>query len=159
MADRQFQQVNYSLEKNIVRLYAVVSMTSSTTPVLQKWNPPPPGSGSVGTYSAAATSNPAATLRSNGWQGINSVTRVSTGVWTFQMQDAYQRLLQIGMNATNSTGSPVAFAPAWWTTTNVQSNSAPFIKISLLSATNTPADPSTGDLLFFAFELQNSTAV
>ena len=155
MADRQFQQINYSLEKSLVRLYCAVSVGAAGAVTLQK--PPSLSNSGVGSYTAAATGG--VPLHSNGWQGVSTITRISTGVYTFTLQDAYQRLLGVKVIAQNATGLPTAFSVGLWNSTNVTSNTAPIIKLTMLSATATAADPASGDTLYFEFILQNSTAV
>ncbi len=80
MANRQFQQFSFTMEKFTVKLYAKVSIGSSGAP----------------------------TLVSNQHKGIASIVHNSAGDYTITLQDNYYRLLNVTCAVQNASGVPVA---------------------------------------------------
>ena len=77
MANRQFDQFRYSLEKVVRELFASVSFGASGAPTI-----------------VAATS-----------KGISSITRTGTGAYTIQLSDKYTRLLAMHATAVIASGA------------------------------------------------------
>lgn len=151
MANRQFQQYQYALEKAVVHLYCRVSVGGAGAVTLQKWNP------ASRTFSSAPTTGVG--TYAVGAQGIKTVTRTGTGAWTIVLQDSYQRLLGIRLATTAASGVATVGGLAVDSTTDVTSNTAPTIKVVLFSTPGTPADPTSGDKIDLRFTLQNSGAL
>jgi hypothetical protein len=104
MANRQFTQFRYSLEKKIVDLFADVTFGSSGAPTLVK-----------------AKS-----------KGVKSITRTSAGLYVITLQDSYKRLLMMKAIFINATApaSPAAFIVS----TTVGSVNPPAITVTFNSA-------------------------
>lgn len=165
MANRTFIDVSNSLVKGEVRLYAAILVTG-TTPSLLKWNYPSmaPASSIARTYTAALATGGSAGFplqSAQGSEGVFSVARTATGLWTVTLQDAYQRLLRVSGHQTIAGGTANIVQVAENSTiTNMNSGSPAqsVIGVALLSATATLADPTTASRLNLVFTLQNSTA-
>lgn len=152
MANRNFSQDRYTLEKGVTELYATVTVATGAV-TLKKWNPP--GSGSAGSYSAAPTSG---TKYAKGYGGISSVARTAAGAWTITFQDPYVRLL--GVNAMFSTSSAATAAPlvSVDASGNVTTASGGTVKLLFqATASGGGVDPTDGDVML-TFTLQNSSA-
>ena len=138
MANRQFQQFNYSMEKGLVRLYARVNIGATGAPTL-----------------VTTTTN-----SGNPSNGILSVTRASAGRYVFTFGgsgslDTYQRLVYANVNVLNSTISgAVSTQIAVEAVTTV---TAPAVTVQCLAAAGTAVDPNNGDVLLAEFVLKNST--
>ena len=116
MANRSYIDKHYSLVKRLVHLFCDFDTTEAVTPVpsLQKWNYPVFGQGvNARTYTAATT---ASTLPSGspyplqygaGSEGVLDVTRTAVGLYTFRLQDNYQRLMFVDGHAAVAAGTPV----------------------------------------------------
>lgn len=147
MANRQFQQYSYTLEKGIVHLFCRVSVAGGGAVTLQKWNP------ATRTYSSAATSGTG--TYAVGCQGIKSVARTGAGAWTVTLQDSYQRLVAARFTSTAASGTVTVNAMGIDATSDVTSNTAPTVKL-VLAAGTTPTDPASGDKIDLHLILQNS---
>ena len=107
MANRTFIDANFSLIKRMVQLFATIEQAEAVTPVpiLEKWNYGTFNSGpTIRTYTAAPTTPAVPTSAGNfpgqyqiGSEGVMTVVRTATGLWTVRVQDNYQRL--VGLNA------------------------------------------------------------
>lgn len=149
MANRDFQQFSYSLQKGLVTLFARVSVGAAGAVTLQKWNP------ATRAFSAAPTTGVGP--YSVGAEGIKTVTRTGAGAWTIVLQDSYQRLLGACLEASiAASGTLTVIGAGVDSTSDVTSNTAPTIKVLLNSATATAADPASGDVIILRFTLQNS---
>lgn len=168
MADRSFIDVSYSFIKGEVRLYAAVTV-SGTTPTLVKWNYPglAPASSVARTYTAALATGGGGAFplaQAQGAEGVFSVARTATGLWTVTLQNAYQRLLRVSGHQSIAGGAGNIVNVAENTTiTNMNSTALgsvaqSVIGVALLSATATLADPTSGSRINLVFTLQNSTA-
>ena len=165
MANRSFIDRSYSFLKGEVRLYAAISVTG-TTPALLKWNYPSlaPASSVARTYTAALATGGRAAFplqQAQGAEGIFSVARTATGLWTVTLQDAYQRLVRLSGHQSIAGGAGNIVNIAENTTiTNMNSGNPAqsVIGVALLSATGALADPTSGSRLNLVFTLQNSTA-
>lgn len=154
MADRQFQQMAYTIEKSPVTLWIPIAFAATAAPMLLQWNP------LTRTYAAA----PSIGSR----HGAISVTRNSVGNYTLILRDTYQRILETDFTIISSA-NPVAGAIAIRAASNpnaanavtatglsTTSNSVNFI---LFSSANTPADPAATELGIVMLTLQNSAAI
>jgi len=136
MAQRIFQQFVNTLEKQTVRLLAVVTATATQT-----------------------GDSPQTLTRG---KGIASVTAAATGVWTINLQDPYFFLLGCDLiakpatpaTAGNITGAQVLAA------TDITSP-AQKVVLQLLGGVNGVAAtaPATGDVFYIELVLSNSTAL
>ena len=167
MADRSFIDKSYSLLKGEVRLFAALTSLETTPYVtLLEWNYPglAPPAPAARTYTAAPTTGggPAFPLQAvQGSEGIFSVARTATGLWTITLQNAYQRLVDLHGYISVAGGAPNIVAIHENTTiTNMNSGNPPrsIIGVSFMSATATLADPTVGSRVQLVFTLQNSTA-
>lgn len=112
MSNRSYVSDAGTLVKRVVTLWADFSM-SGTTPVLRKWNYGTFNTGpTVRTYTAAPTTPVPATSSGNypgqyqiGAEGVASVTRTGTGLWTLRLQDNYLRLLGLSFFAASADGA------------------------------------------------------
>ena len=133
MANRQFTQFRYSLEKAVVDLYAKVTFGASGAPTLT-WG-----------------------------KGIKSVTggaaAGATGVFTFTLDDRYQKLL--GADATVVLAAASFAAAPFFQVTADNSGAAAKTVVVQLSDADTPAatDPASGEIILFHFTLSNSSAL
>lgn len=165
MASRFFVDGLDSLYKGLTLIRARILM-SGTTPVLQKWSYPAGNSGSVGSYATAPSSgspNFAGGARF-GAEGVRSVTRTGTGLWTFVLQDNYARLLDISVYESLAGGVATIIGVGENTTlSDMTTAGGSTIGVALLSAGSgaavpAVADPATTNGVTLTFLLQNSTA-
>ena len=141
MANRQFNQFNYDLEKGLVRIYARVAIGATGAPTLT-----------------------IATNSGNPSNGIASVTRSAAGKYVFTFGatgstqtnlDTYQRIIFCNANIINSTISTVVSTQI--SVEAVTTVTAPAITIQCLAAAGTAVDPNSGDVLLVEFVLKNAT--
>lgn len=166
MANRSYIDKSYSLVKGKVDLYCAVSVGAAGAVTLQKWNYPTlaPAASTARTYTAAPTTGggPAFPLQAaQGAEGVFSVARTATGLWTITLQDAYQRMVGLAFYSSLAGGlSTVVAIQENTTITNMNSGSPArsIIGITLLSATTNPIDPASGERINLHFQLLNSTA-
>jgi hypothetical protein len=136
MANRMFDMVSFQMEKNVVRLYAKVTIGATGAP----------------------------TLLVNSSKGVLSITRVSAGKYTVvfgtnsRSLDTYAHLLNASVLFDTSAISGVApaAATAYLTADAVQTTASLTFQCDNLSGTAT--DPANGEILRIAVELGNSTA-
>jgi hypothetical protein len=166
MANRGYIDKNYTLVKGQVELYCTVSVGAAGAVTLQKWNYPglAPSSSAARTYSAAPTTGggPAFPLQTaQGAEGVFSVARTGTGLWTITLQDAYQRLIGLtGFSSLAGGLSAVVAVHENTSITNMNSGTPArsVLGVALLGSTGTAVDPASGERLTLRFTLQNSTA-
>lgn len=91
MANRFWMQSISTMTKGLRNLQLRVLM-SGTTPLLQRWQPPGI-SGGYGSYVNATAAVAGFGGPKGGAEGVTSVTRTNTGLWTIILQDNYQRLI------------------------------------------------------------------
>jgi len=166
MANRSFIDKSYTMVKREVRLYAAVACTGegvTAAVALQKWNYPQMGqtAAPARTYTAAPTT-PAGQgyplMYQTGAEGVRSVTRTATGLWTVKLQDNYQRVLRVDAQTQKAGGLSVIVAAGINSTlTDMNATNGSDIGIALLSATATAADPAAGDLILLTFTLADAT--
>lgn len=154
MADRQFQQIAYTIEKSPVTLWIPIAFNGTGAPTLLQWNP------GTRTYAAA----PSIGSR----HGAISIARNSAGNFTLILRDTYQRLMEIGWSiissanpvaitiAARAASNPNATNAATATGLSTTSNSINFV---VFSAAGTPADPAATELGEIKLVLQNSAAI
>lgn len=165
MANRSFIDKSYSMVKRRVDLYAAVSVGAAGAVTLLKWNYPTFGAGpNARTYTAAPTANalptgaPYPLQYGCGAEGVRSVTRTAAGLWTVQLQDAYQRVLGVRATVDLAGGlSAIVGAALNTTITNMNSNGGSTIGVALLSATATALDPAAGSVVLLEFTLADAT--
>lgn len=137
MANREFNQFGQTMEKCVVKLFAHVTFGATGAPTLDRSNS----------------------------KGIVSVTRNSTGKYTFVfgtkvgMLDTYNKLLNIThLNDTIGT-SAAPTAPLIYLTANAVSTvGSCSVQIQCTDVTNAAADPASGEAAYFEFSLKNSNA-
>ncbi len=149
MANRNFNQFQWSLEKKLVNLFAnTVGGGTGVNMTLQSWNDQ---SGTTGALATAA---------SGGFKGVKSVTRNGTGDFTFTFQDNYRRLLDVSGNALAVDGSTTPLAVAYWikAVNPLASGGATVRIITYLATPGTPVDPGTNDRWYWQFCWGDSAA-
>lgn len=168
MADRSFQNINYTLIKREVGIYAAVDVAAAGAVTLLKWNYPTFGAGASAnitprTYSAAplATALPsgaASPLQYNaGAEGVRSVTRTGTGAWTVKLQDNYQRLMGVSFICENATGVATVVAVSSANTGSMSASGGSEVKLVFSSSSGVAADPASGDRILLSFKFADAT--
>jgi|SRR6201990_1139109 len=163
MANRTFKDKSYCLVNREVRLYCAVSVGGGGAVTLQKWNYPAlqPVAGVSRSYTAASTG--AAALgwpqqQAVGSEGIRSVARTGTGLWTVTFQDDYQRCLFVGFSQVLAGGLGNIVAVAQNSTlTNLYAVGGGTLGLALMSSTATAADPTSGSTVLLTFILQDAS--
>ena len=159
MANRMNQPNVWSLYKGLTLVRARILM-SGTTPVLQKFTYPTLNSGALGSYATATSSGAGASGFGDaaGTEGVLSVTRTATGLWTFVLQDNYQRLMDLGVYQSLAGGLSTIVAIGENTTiTSLGTAGGSTVGVALLDATANAADPATTTGVTITMLLQNST--
>lgn len=152
MANRTFMDQNFSLIKRMVHIFCDVTSTEAVTPVvtLNRWNYPVFGTGpNARTYTAApvATALPSGPgpyplQYTAGSEGVLSVTRTGVGLWTFKMQDSYQRLMTFSAVPSTAGGVPTfATATKNTTTTNMSTVAGSLIGVAFWDFAGAAVDP------------------
>lgn len=169
MATRQFDQQDLSVIKQPVSLWAHVQVGAAGSLAapngLQKWLYGAFQAGTQGTtintYAAAATATAPLGFPQNysaGSDGVFSVTRTNTGLWTVTLQDTYIRLLSMAVHISIAGGlSNIVAVGENTTITNMRAANGSVIGVALLSSTGTAADPTSGSLVHLNFRLQNAS--
>lgn len=157
MANRFNVEKLMSLYKGLTLVHARVLVTGAT-PTVRKWTFPTPGSNALGSYGAAATSGGGAGGfgDASGTDGVLSVTRTGAGLWTFVLQDNYQRLLGVVFGGASLAGGTSNIVAVHNNTTLTNMATAT-VAVCLESATATAADPDDGSSVDLFFILQNAT--
>lgn len=130
MANRWFNQFRKQLEKEVVDLWATVTIGSTGAPTL-------------------------VTAKS---KGVSSIVRNSAGTYTVTLQDTYQRLLDMDVTTQNATGISASPNVSLKGAPTVNTISAPAL-VFVCSTGGTATDPASGDTLYVKLSLSNSTAV
>jgi hypothetical protein len=162
MASRSYIGDVWSLYKGLTLVRARILM-SGTTPLLQKFSYPAgaPNSAALGTYSNASTSGGGTTWPSQyqqGIEGVRSVTRTNTGLWTFVLQDNFQRLLDMSVYQSLAGGAGTIVAVHENTTiTSLGTAGGSTIGVALVDATANLADPATTTGVTITLALQNAS--
>jgi hypothetical protein len=159
MANRMNIPDVWSLYKGLTVVRARILM-SGTTPVLQKYTYPTLNSGALGSYATATSSGAGAGGFGDaaGTEGVLSVTRTDVGLWTFVLQDNYQRLMDLDVYQSLAGGlSTITHIGENTTITSLGTAGGSTIGVALMSSTGTAADPATTTGVTITMLLQNST--
>lgn len=166
MSNRSYIEKQYTLLKREIRLYCTVSVGAAGAVTLQKWNYPTFGTGpNARTYTAAST-GPALLSGAGNWpaqyavgsEGVYSVTRATTGLWTVKFQDTYQRLTDLhGYISVAGGASNIVTIAENSTVSAVTTASGAVVGVALLSSTATLADPTSGHIVNLTFTFQDAT--
>lgn len=151
--------------KGEVRLFASFTAAEAASPTLLKWNYPQMGQTGTPyrTYTAATVGvgGPAFPLvAASGSEGVFSVARTATGLWTITLQDAYQRLIDLHGFISVAGGAPNIVAIHENTSITAMNSGTPprsIIGVAFLSATAALADPTVAARVNLCFTLQNNT--
>jgi hypothetical protein len=164
MAMRDFDPYFLTIQKRVASVWAEIAVPTGTTPVLQKYNYPTLGAGpNARTLTAAPTTGGGTgfpTRYVQGAEGVFSVARTGTGLWTLTLQDQWQRVLAISGNHSIAGGTANIVAITENTTlTNMTAVGGSVIGIGLLSSTATLADPtaSASSIIRIRIDLQDAT--
>lgn len=134
MANRWFNQYPYTLEKQVVNLYAKVEIGAAGAPTL---------------------------VTSNQSKGFASITRSAAGTYDVVLQDAYYKLLHLGVVFDAGTAGPAA--PDYSITDFDASNSAvsgkPATFTILTQNGGTDTDPDNGEVMYIHLTVGNSSAI
>ena len=122
MANRTFNDTQ-ALEKEIKTLFAKVSIGSSGAPTLVQ-----PGS-----------------------VGIQSVSRVSAGLYRFTLADAYPALMSVKAQVLSATAEDITFQ------TKLETVSTTKLIEVMCKTGATATDPASGDVLMLEFTFKNTT--
>jgi hypothetical protein len=168
MANRMFDEKDFTIQKRMCSLYGVFSMVG-TTPTLQRWIYPKLGQGVVGstvqTYQAApitpapiAAAGSYPTQYQRGCEGFGGATRTAQGLWTVTLQDNYQRIMSVHCHQSVAGGlSNIVGVGENSTITNMAAAGGSVIGLALLSATGTATDPTAGSLIYIMLRLHDAT--
>lgn len=152
----------WSFYKGLVLIRAHILM-SGTAPVLQRWVPPTLNSSTTGAYVAASTTaTPQGGIGTAaiGAEGVESVARTNTGLWTFVLQDNFMRVLEVVPHQALAGGlSTIVAAGVNTTLTNLATVGGSTVAVALLSSSGTAADPGDGTFVTLNFFLSNSSAL
>jgi hypothetical protein len=132
MANRQFAQFRYSLEKMVVDLYAAVAFGSTGAPTLDTKNS----------------------------KGIKSIARTAAGKYTVTLADKYQRVLAADAALIAATGVPAA--PHMFLVADGSASGTVTIQFAAPSGASgalVATDPASGHSARIHFALSNSTAL
>jgi hypothetical protein len=142
MANRFYNQFQYSHEKYPVKVHCNFLGASTATPTLQKW---------TGSALAAAGTT--------GYRGVKSITRNGTGDYTITFQDKFHRLLNVNCIVLAVDGSTTPLVAKCWikAVSPTASNGATVRLLFYLSAPGTPADATTNEEVYLTFEWSNSS--
>ena len=167
MGTRNYVEKQLTIVKREVRIFCTVSVGAAGAVTLQKWNYPVFGSTTTpsSTYTAApvVAAPPAGTaswpaMYQGGSEGVFSVTRTATGLWTVKFQDSYQRLLFLDGHIKVAAGASNIVAIAENATiSNVQTAGGSVVGVALLSSTATVADPTSGHIVNLSFTFADAT--
>lgn len=162
MANRAFQPESFTLIKKRVELYAAVLVSELGAVSLRTWNYPVFGVGpNARTYTAAPTTAAGQgypSMYQTGAEGVRSVTRTATGLWTVKLQDNYQRVLRVDAQGQLAGGlSAIVGCGINSTLLDMNATNGSEIGIALLSATATAADPAAGTTMLLTIILQDAT--
>lgn len=161
MANRTFSEDWMALQKRMVSLFGIFLVGETGTPALQKWSYRSLQAGNAGTYSNAGTTGGGVgqfNRTAQGTEGIFSVARTATGLWTVTLQDQYQRVMNVTGSQVIAGGTANIVSIAENSTiTNMSATGGSVIGVALLSATATLADPTAFSTIRLQFDLQDAT--
>jgi hypothetical protein len=127
MANRQLFQFRYSYERDLVDIYVEVLIGAS---------------GAVTSFVG---------------KGVSSVVKeTGAGLYTINLQDNFNKLMDMSYSVQNATG--ISAAPIMGIDVNsIDSNTAPLITVQLVDETLTAANPASGDVLRFKITARNAS--
>lgn len=166
MANRTFTQDHYTVIKRDVRLYCTVAVGAAGAVTLQKYNYPTFGGGAnARTYTAAPlpgtvpSGSGAYPLQyTAGSEGVFSVTRTGTGLWTVKFQDNYQRMVGLyGYVSVAAGASNIVTITENSSISNIGAAGGSIVGVAMLSSTATVADPTSGHIVNLTFVLADAT--
>ncbi len=164
MANRTFNDKQYTLIKRPVEIFAAVSVGAAGAVTLQKWNYPTLGStvSPASTYTAAPTTTPTGggypLQYQTGAEGVRTVTRTAAGLWTIKLQDNYVRILQVTAQGQLAGGlSAIVGCALNSTTSSMTASGGSTVGIALLSATATALDPADGETILLRILMHDAT--
>lgn len=163
MGNRFYTQTIEALIKGLTLLHARVLM-SGTTPLLQVWVPPGPGQG-YGSYANASAASQGFGGTKGGAEGVASVTRTNTGLWTVVLHDNYQRIVGWDAKQVLAGGvSTIIGAGLNSSLTDMTTLPGSTVALALLTAGSGAAAPAAADpadttSVELTFILSNSTAL
>lgn len=129
MANRQFSQLSYTLEKQVVNLFCTVNIGSTGAPTL---------------------------VTANASKGVSTIVRNGVGKYTITLKDTYYKFFQISPNVINTNG--IAAAPNFALISQaVNTLAAPTIVIQFSSG-GSATELASGDVIYFNITLGNSSA-
>lgn len=129
MASRAFTQFRYSLCKDVVDLYASITIGGTGAP----------------------------TLDSGKCKGFSAISRTSAGLYSITLEDKYQRILSIGATIKVGSGSPAA--PAMFLVADTVGTDKKFsIQFNDLE-TPAATELGSGEVVLLHVTLSNSTAL
>lgn len=135
MANRWMTQFGLTMEKKVVNLYAKITFGSSGAP----------------------------TLVTSQSKGIVSVTRNTTGTYTFvfgttsSKLDTYNKLLGVS-SVFNTGGTTAPLAPELWIQTDSTATAGTASLKVVTNYNKTATDPASGEIGYFNFVFKDSTA-
>lgn len=163
MANRNFQDTQFSLLKGLVTLYPVISVGVAGAVTLKKRQFYQPGAiGVGGSYALVDAPTSGVGYAVGDGAGVRTVSRSDTGDWTITLSDPYVYLaeLDIACQTLAAPGTLVCLAVANIDSTNVTTNTAVgnggVINITLNDET-AAADPASGTVVTLKIVLGNAT--
>lgn len=135
MANRYFNQFQWSLEKNPVHLYATINFGASGAPTL--------------VTSSGSPALPAS-------RGVKSVVRNSAGDYTITLQDSYIAPVLMVKHVFNQTTAPAA--PGMWIKAQSVGTLAGGTIELVFNSAGTATDPANGDSVLLNIILKQSSA-
>lgn len=166
MANRFLAGESYALIKRQVDIYAAFSVGETGTPTLLKWNYPTFAAGpNKFTYTAANTTSTALPTGApypiqyeNGSEGVRSVARTATGLWTITFQDNFQRMVMLqGFTRIAGGAAKIVGFNENTTITNMSAAGGSIVGVSMVSSTATLADPQTTETILLTFTFADSS--
>lgn len=129
MANRQFQQFQYTIEKGVVTLFANIAIGATGAPTLN-------------------------VVKS---KGIASVVRNSAGKYTINFQDGYQYLMFMDSCIVLASGAPSSSTSLQMVVRADNSSAAsPNLVVEFLNSSGVAADLASGSILLLSPQLKNS---
>lgn len=128
MANRRLYQFQYSYERDLVAIYARISIGAAGAP----------------------------TLVGGPGKGVVSVTRSSAGKYVIALQDNFNKLMMLEPNLFVAAGAPAA-PNVYLAAEQVASLTAPSITIQCATPAGTATDPASGEILLIEITCRNSS--
>jgi hypothetical protein len=129
MANRQFQQFQFTLEKFVVTLFGKATIGAAGAPTLSQVNS----------------------------KGIKGIVRNSAGDYTITLQDSYYKLLDVKAVVQNASGIPASGVVG--IKANAVTTAPNGTLEVVFSNGGAATDPASGDTIYFIVRLSNSGAL